>query len=697
MRTPKGALITQWDLHDQEAAGSVKYDFLLTSVQDIIIKTIELLQQDGVIEKNMSLREIYNKYLHPAVLPQNDKRMWDALANGDVLGCFQFDSAVGSRAAKLIKPQTPIEMMDANGLMRLMTAEKGQETPLDKYVRFKNNISLWYNEMRSYGLTEQEQQYMEPYFLQSYGVPPSQEQMMMMLRDEHLCGFSLKEANDARKIVGKKQMNRIPELREKILSRATSPAVGRYIWSCGIGPQVGYSFSKIHALAYSFIGMQTLYLATHFNPIYWNTAYLIVNSGAIDEDAGEQTDYAKVAKALGTIINANIKISLVDINKSIYGFSPDAENNQILFGLKGLVNINDDLVKDIIDKRPYVSMIDFMSRINPQKKAMISLIKGGAFDQFYSSRYEAMVEYIWMTCDKKKRITLQNIPGLIRAGLLPNDTDEQRYARRIYEFNRYLKAECKGAQPGIYDLTERALNFLADIEKDNLVTFTDNAAFLDAKQWDNIYQSWMDVFRNWIKSDAEGILDRLNTKIFMADWEKYAKGNLSSWEMESLCFYYHGHELKNVNKSKYGLVDYSSLPEEPRVERFIKRGGSQIPIYHLDMICGTCLAKDKTKHVVYLLTPNGVATVKFRGEHFAAFDRQVSRKNSDGTKTIVEKSWFSRGNMIMVQGIRRGDEFVTKKYSASNLHQVYHIDGIKENGDLVLRSERYDGEQEEEE
>lgn len=696
MRTPKGALITQWDLHDQEAAGSVKYDFLLTSVQDIIIKTIELLQQDGVIEKNMSLREIYNKYLHPAVLPQDDKKMWDALANGDVLGCFQFDSAVGSRAAKLIKPQTPIEMMDANGLMRLMTAEKGQETPLDKYVRFKNNISLWYNEMRSYGLTQQEQQYMEPYFLQSYGVPPSQEQMMMMLRDEHLCGFSLKEANDARKIVGKKQMNRIPELREKILSRATSPAVGRYIWSCGIGPQVGYSFSKIHALAYSFIGMQTLYLATHFNPIYWNTAYLIVNSGAIDEDAGEQTDYAKVAKALGTIINANIKISLVDINKSIYGFSPDAENNQILFGLKGLVNINDDLVKDIIDKRPYVSMIDFMSRVNPQKKAMISLIKGGAFDQFYSSRYEAMVEYIWMTCDKKKRITLQNMPGLIRAGLLPNDTDEQRYARRIYEFNRYLKAECKGAQPGIYDLTERALNFLADIEKDNLVTFTDNAAFLDAKQWDNIYQNWMDVFRNWIKSDAEGILDRLNTKIFMADWEKYAKGNLSSWEMESLCFYYHDHELKDVNKSKYGLVDYSSLPEEPKVERFIKRGGSQIPIYHLDMICGTCLAKDKTKHVVYLLTPNGVATVKFRGEHFAAFDRQVSRKNPDGTKTIVEKSWFSRGNMIMVQGIRRGDEFVTKKYSASNLHQVYHIDGIKENGDLVLRSERYDGEQEEE-
>lgn len=175
MRTPKGALITQWDLHDQEAAGGVKYDFLLTSVQDIIIQTIELLQEDGQIEKDLSLREVYNKYLHPSVLPQDDDRMWNALANGDVLGCFQFDSAVGGQAAKKIRPRNPREMSDANGLMRLMTAGRGQESPLDKYVRFKNNISLWYKEMDEQGLTKQEQKILEPYFLPSYGVPPSQE------------------------------------------------------------------------------------------------------------------------------------------------------------------------------------------------------------------------------------------------------------------------------------------------------------------------------------------------------------------------------------------------------------------------------------------------------------------------------------------------------------------------------------------
>lgn len=94
-------------------------------------------------------------------------------------------------------------MADTNGLIRLMTSEKGQESPLDKYARFKANIKLWYDEMDKYGLTKQEQKTLEPYFLRSYGVPPSQEQMMMMLQDPDICGFSLKEANDARKIVGK--------------------------------------------------------------------------------------------------------------------------------------------------------------------------------------------------------------------------------------------------------------------------------------------------------------------------------------------------------------------------------------------------------------------------------------------------------------------------------------------------------------
>ena len=176
MRTPKGEVITQYDLHDCEAAGMVKYDFLVTEVQDKLAQAIRFLQEDGVIEDNgINLRSVYDKYFHPNVLPMDDKKVWDAIQNGTVINVFQFDSEVGSQAAKKIKPTTILELTDANGLMRLMTAEKGAETPMEKYIRFKNNLDLWYKEMDSAGLSKEEQTILEPYFKSSYGIPPSQE------------------------------------------------------------------------------------------------------------------------------------------------------------------------------------------------------------------------------------------------------------------------------------------------------------------------------------------------------------------------------------------------------------------------------------------------------------------------------------------------------------------------------------------
>ena len=250
MRTPKGEVITQYDLHMCEAAGMTKYDFLVTEVQDKLVECIKLLQKYNEIDKNLHLREVYNKYFHPNILPINNQNIWKVLQKNSVLNIFQFDSAVGSQAAKKIKPASILEMADANGLMRLMTSEKGQESPMEKYVRFKNNINLWYQEMDKAGLSKEEQKNLEPYFLKSYGVPPSQEQLMRMLMDEKICGFSLAEANSARKIVGKKQMSKIPELKQKVLDKATSSQLGRYVWEHGVGPQMGYSFSIVMVLTH---------------------------------------------------------------------------------------------------------------------------------------------------------------------------------------------------------------------------------------------------------------------------------------------------------------------------------------------------------------------------------------------------------------------------------------------------------------
>ena len=62
--------------------------------------------------------------------------------------------------------------------------------------------------------------------------------------------------------------------------------------------------------------------------------------------------------------------------------------------------------------------------------------------------------------------------------------------------------------------------------------------------------------------------------------------------MDSLCFYHGEHELANVDKERYGIIDFNKLPTEPEVDYFFKRNGKQIPIYKLFRIIGTVIAKN---------------------------------------------------------------------------------------------------------
>lgn len=708
MKTPKGEIITQWDLHRCEACGMTKYDFLVTEVQDKIVETIKLLQKYNKIDSNLTLREVYNKYLHPEALPLNDERIWKALQENSVLNIFQFDSDVGSQAAKKIKPTNILEMADANGLLRLMTSEKGAETPMEKYIRYKNNISLWYQEMDRAGLTKEEQTVIEPYFKQSYGVPPSQEQLMRMLMDEKICGFSLKEANAARKIVGKKQMAKIPELHQQILDKATSPILGKYIWENGVGPQLGYSFSIIHALAYSFIGVQTIYLAINWNPIYWNTACLIVNSGSLEEEDeyeieedenGERfvkkektTDYSKLAKAIGDITSRGIKVSLIDINKSGFSFEPDEPNNEILFGLKGVNKIGGPVIDQIIDGRPYTGIIDFINRCPLNKTQMVSLIKSGAFDRvdnhwtskicIDNPRYAIMAYYVLLACDPKKRLTLQNFNGLLKNGLIPEELNKQK---QVFVFNKFLKDNKKVGKYYVFDAG--SLEFYSQYYDQNELDVINGITCILQTKWDKIYQKEMDDARNWLKENQEEVLNEYNTLLFNETWKKYATGNVSAWEMESLCFYYHDHELINIDKHKYGIVNFFDLSYEPEVDYFFKRAGRDIPIFKLYKIAGTIISKNNTKASVAILTTDGVVNVKFTKEYYAMYNRQISEVQPDGSKKVLEKGWFSRGTKIMVTGYRREDTFVAKTYKSTSTHQLYRIVNV-DGRNITLEHER---------
>ena len=589
---------------------------------------------------------------------------------------------MGGQAIRKLKPVSPNEMSLCNGIMRLMATEKGGEMPTDRYYRMKQDPQQWTDEMYSYGLTAKEQKKIKEYV--SNGVLVDQESLMMILMDKDICDFTLAEANAARKTVAKKQMDKIEDLHQKILQSAVNQHMGEYVWLL-LAPSMGYSFSRIHGLAYSFVGLQTVYLATYFPSVYWNTACLRVDSG-LDEDAS--SNYNKIAKAVGTVMNRGINVSLIDINKSQYMFEPDEESDTILYGMKALNGCGGDVIQEIVEHRPYSSWQDFVDKIKPNKTVMISLIKAGAFDQF-DERKNIMREYVWSVCEPKKRLTLQNFNALIEANLIPQEINFQK---RVFVFNKALKANCKFED--YYSLkSDNYYKFYTKFFDVDLLEPLGNKVGIKQKTWKKLYDEAMKPAKEYLKNHQDELLDKLNNSIFDTIWNKYAQGNYSSWEMDSLGMYYHKHELSSVDNKIYEIESFKNLPTSPEVETTLKRKGAEIPIYKLHRIAGTVIAKDDMHSSISILTvDSGVVTVKMNRDYYAMYNRRISEVQKNGTKKVIEQGWFSKGTLVVLQGIRRGDSFFLKNYKKSAYHQLYKITEIHSNGTVEMTNERVDNE-----
>lgn len=685
MKAKNGAVITQYSLKDAEYSGDVKYDFLVTEIQDVITQCLNLLQEGGKIEKNLSLREIYDKYLHPERLPIQDEKLWNAVSSGNILKLFQFDTQVGGQTIKRVKPHTPQEMADCNSAMRLMAAEKGGETPTDRYIRMKQDISQWYKEMNDWGLSKEEQKILEPHYLPVHASPAQQEQMMLILMDPNICHFTLAEANESRATVSKKKLDKVPELHEKVLSQAPNKNFGEYVWETALKPQMGYSFSLIHSLAYSYIGLQTAYLATYFPSVYWNTACLRVDAG-LEEEAS--TNYNKIAKAVGNIINRGITVLPVDINKSGYMFEPDEETNSIYYGMKSISGVGGEIIADIVNNRPYTSLQDFINKApSANKTVIIALIKSGAFDQF-GERKDIMAEYLRQVSNPKKRITLQNFSGLMEKNLIPR---ELKFQRTLFRFNKSLKARKKVGD--YFAINFQYYDFYSKHFDVDLLEPMEDTLVIPQKTWQKLYTKAMEPAKIYFKENQQTLLDAYNDTLFQEQWEKYAGGNYSSWEMDSLGYYYHDHELAGVDLAQYGVVPYNTLPSEPQVLKTFTRNGKTYPLRNIVRIAGTVIGKNNTKATVDILTvESGVVTVKFNLEFFAYYNRRIS-DIINGENKVVENGWFNKGTMIVVAGYRNGDTFRGKTYSRTPFSQLYRITEV--NGRFMEMTDSRYGEEEE--
>ena len=273
---------------------------------------------------------------------------------------------------------------------------------------------------------------------------------------------------------------------------------------------------------------------------------------------------------------------------------------------------------------------------------------------------------------------------LIAKQMIP---EELNFEQRLFNFNKYLKNFKEGTY---YRLDTIAMKFyqmnygdkdLEAIEVNN----EEMTALIKQTTWDNIYKKGMNPVRKWMKENQQEILSDLNNRLFKETEEKYAEGNISKWEMDSLSFYYHEHELANLKTQVYDIDDYEKIEEEEIDRQFTTTTGDEITLFKIHRIAGTVTDKNKTKDMITLLTTSGVVTVKVWKNQFTAWDKQISEKGPDGKKHVIEKSWFTRGNKLIITGIKRDDTFVPKKYKSTSYPLFEKIETM-ENGFITSSS-----------
>ena len=706
MKTSRGVLVSAYNLEDTEYAGGLKYDFLTINALDKIRTTMNLLLEDGRIQWQGNLKATYDKYLLPKELEYKDANMWAMAGRGEIVDLFQFDTSVGSQAMRSIKPQSISQLAIANSLMRLMAQDENAELPINTYVKFKNAEAMWYRELETNGLNRDEIQTLDKYLKPLSGVADSQESIMMIVMDPKITNFSVVEANGLRKAIAKKKFDTIDKIKKMFYEKGkdigTRKKLLDYVWNVQVMRQAGYSFSVLHTMGYSTIALQEMNLAYKFPVIYWNTACLSVNAGAVNEEDYEdlveegiveieeddenkreanKVQYGKVAAAIGKFkTELGMKIELPDVNRAKFGFTPDSEANVVWFGLKGISRIGDDLIREIINNRPYTSVDNFIEKLNKtgartlvSKDRIISLIKSGAFDKIeMRSREEIMRSFILKIYDKKNRITLQNIMSLVKYEMLPVELDLEK---RVFNFTKHIR---KSKLKEYYVLDESSQefyfenNFGLDIE--NIKRGIEVVIAIDAVKWEKVYDKYMENVRKFIVANHDALLEEYNKKAFEEEWNKYAAGNVLQWELEALNFYHSGHELNGIAKTMHHEITAIQNIKEDDVIGMFNIDGKSFPKYKIRHIIGTVLDKDKLKHTVTLSTPEGVIMIKVYRSQFSKYDQVLSTVADDGTKNLIQDSFFKKGTHLMVTGIKRGDMFVPKVYKEIGIAPMLKIE-----------------------
>jgi len=414
-------------------------------------------------------------------------------------------------------------------------------------------------------------------------------------------------------------------------------------------------------------------------------------------------NYGKIAKAISDVQLAGVEVSLPDINSSEGDFIPDVKHNRILYSLNAVSAVSEDIYQQVIAKRPFSSMEDFLSRVEGATVSqMIGMIKAGCFDSLENKpRDKIMDAYLEKVATQeipvKESATTVQLKKALEVGM-----DLTKYKMQVwsYNFKKWIDANQLDKENKRYVLTDRvAITFFEDNFQGRLNVGKGEYSLL---RRDAIAVKKTALDRE-IKKVIEPLMAYMNTpeglKAFAEACRrarvselkgKYCGGTVAEWEMEQLCFYHEPHELSSVNAKAYGISDFFQLPEVPETESYIGKGGEVKRSPKITAIAGTVVDADNLKHIVQLLTTTGVVGVKLYGDVYNRYKQRITHIDSKtGKKTLLDESWFKRGTKLIIYGFRREEGFVSRGVRVNGKQrQLCRIDSVRNDGMLMLSYSR---------
>lgn len=305
----------------------------------------------------------------------NDPYVWDMIGDGRVKGCFQIESFLGKDWCKKLKPRNINELADLISLIRPGCLSMAQ-IYCDRRSKKAEIVSL--------------HPLIDDILKDTFGIIVYQEQSMMIA--QKLAGFTLEQADDLRKAIGKKKADLMKKVRTQFIVGCIANNVPESkaieIFDI-IELSNRYSFNKSHAVCYAYNSYWSAYLKYH-RPRKFLTNWLKLACEKVDPDA-EVKENVMSAKSDGIDVFGPHYKSLSD------DFFWDSQNKGVRFGIcniKHVGMVHYEQVKNIISELKDPTWTELcLSLLDVNKRSIENMISVGVFSGLKKTRTEMLHEH----------------------------------------------------------------------------------------------------------------------------------------------------------------------------------------------------------------------------------------------------------------------------------------------------------------